>query len=85
MRTTRRTVDRPAPAQVRAIERAAGQSARGRVAAIDLETSRFFLGEDVIEAAQRGREVLGDPKHEFYFIRIGSRAVDRHRGRIRPR
>ena len=85
MRTTRRAMLRPAPGLVRAIEQAVGPAARGRIAAIDVATKRFFLGATVIEAADRGRSELGDPSHEFYFIRIGSRAVDRHRGRLRPR
>jgi len=46
---------------------------RGKVVAIDIETEDYFLGETVIEAAQKGREKY--PGRLFHFIRIGYPAV----------
>lgn len=84
MRVVRRAIVRPSPDLVRAIEKEAGRSAVGQIAAIDMRTRRFFLGETVIDAALLGRRELHDPKREFYFIRVGFPAVDRHRGRLKP-
>ncbi len=46
----------------------------GKVAAIEPNSGKWFIGDTVIEAAKKGRRK--HPKAVFYFIRIGYPAVD---------
>ena len=82
-KTLRLTVKRPGVAMLRDIDRRAGARARGKVAAIDVESGEFFLGDTVLDAAILGRAELRDPKHLFYFVRIGTGPVSRQHGGIR--
>ena len=82
-KTLRLTVKRPDAAMLRGINRRAGARARGKVAAIDVESGSFFLGDTVLEAAMLGRAELCDPKHLFYFVRIGIGPDHRQHGGFR--
>jgi len=46
---------------------------KGKVAAIEVESGDYFLGESVVEAAKKAREKY--PEKLFYFAKVGSRAM----------
>lgn len=81
MKALRRlSIRRPDSAMLKEIERQAGPDARGRVAAIDVDEGRFFLGDTVLDAARIARRELRDPRRCFFFVRIGVGPVHRHHG-----
>ena len=47
----------------------------GKIVAIDVESGDFFVGNTVIEAYKKGHKKF--PKKEFFFKRIGHKAVYR--------
>ena len=46
---------------------------KGKVVAIEVESSDYFLGESVVEAAKKAREKY--PEKMFYFAKVGYRAM----------
>ncbi|MGH7966734.1 MAG: hypothetical protein ACRERD_33725 [Candidatus Binatia bacterium] len=52
-------------------------SHRGEIVAIEPESEDYFLGKDVVEATEVGRNT--HPDKLFYYIRVGFPAVHRRR------
>ena len=48
----------------------------GEIVAIDTETGKWALGEDVLEASERLRQECPKAK-DVWFVRVGYRAVSR--------
>ena len=53
-------------------------SERGKVIAIEVESSKAFLGRTALEAAMKARKEF--PDRVFYFIRVGYPAVHSQKG-----
>jgi len=49
----------------------------GKIAAIEVESGDYFVGDSVVEAAKKAR--AKHPDKLFYFIKIGAPAVHIHR------
>jgi hypothetical protein len=45
----------------------------GKIVAIDPESGDYFIGNDVLDACDKGREK--HPNREFLFKRVGAKAV----------
>lgn len=54
---------------------------KGRIVAIEPDTSEYFLGKTVLEAFDKAHKVY--PESLFYFVRIGYPAVHWHKGGLR--
>jgi hypothetical protein len=54
------------------------ETARGQVAAVDVESEDIFVGRTALEAAMKARKKF--PDRLFYFIRIGYPAVHSLKG-----
>jgi hypothetical protein len=50
---------------------------KGKIVAIEVDSGDYFLGENVIEATNKGREK--HPDKVFYVVRIGFPSVYTHR------
>ena len=50
---------------------------RGEIVAIEPESGDYFLGKDVVEATEAGRNA--HPDKLFYYVRVGFPAVHRRR------
>ncbi|MDO8656730.1 MAG: hypothetical protein Q7K45_05830 [Nanoarchaeota archaeon] len=51
------------------------QGQEGKIVAIDTDTGDYFVGDNVIDAYQKGHTKY--PTKEFFFQRIGHKAVYR--------
>ena len=56
--------------------------AKGKFAAIDVQSEEFFIGATLLEALHRARQKY--PNHKFHFVRIGFPAAVSHKYRTRP-
>ena len=45
----------------------------GKIVAIDPESGEYFVGNDILEASDKGRKKY--PGKEFFFQRIGAKAT----------
>ena len=68
-------IERPSEKVLQEIHRRSGQD-RGKIAAVEPRSGRYFLGETLVEAAKEARKSF--PGRIFYFIRVGSRTAHRH-------
>lgn len=50
---------------------------KGKIVAIEVDSGDYFIGDSVIEALQKAREVY--PDKLFHFMRIGFRTLRRRR------
>lgn len=50
---------------------------KGKVVAIEVESGNYFIGDSVVEALTKARQVY--PEKLFHFMRIGFRALHRRR------
>jgi len=53
---------------------------KGKIIAIEVESGKYFMGDTVIEAANKAREEF--PDRYFYFKRVGYRALHKVRNRL---
>ena len=59
----------------------AEQQLKGKIVAIDVDTSKYYIDDTVIKAVTRGQREF--PKKKFYVKRIGYRAVYPHKGIVK--
>ena len=45
----------------------------GKIVAIDLDSGDYFIGEDILEACEKGQKKY--PGKEFFFHRVGAKAT----------
>jgi len=56
----------------------ADKSLMGKIVAVEVETGDCFIGNTVLEAGFKGREKF--PRKQFFFFRIGAKAVYSQKG-----
>lgn len=56
----------------------ADEALKGKIVAIDVESGDYFIGDTVLQAGFKGREKY--PHKQFFFFRIGYKAVYSHKG-----
>lgn len=56
--------------------------AKGKFAAIDVESKDFYIGHTLLEAFQKARKK--HPTHKFHFVRVGFPAAVSFKHRTRP-
>ena len=70
---------RPSPGTFKKIHSLRRQ--KGKIAAIEPRSGDFFLGDTLLAALERAREVF--PAGIFYFIRVGHPTAHVHHGGLR--
>lgn len=75
-------IERPSRKILREIHQRIDQD-RGKIAAVEPRSGKYFLGETLVEAAKEARNIF--PDRIFYFVRVGSRTAHRHQVGTRRR
>lgn len=68
-------IERPSERVLRKIHGRSRQD-RGKIAAVEPRSGRYFLGETFVQTAREARKSF--PGRTFYFVRVGSRTAHRH-------
>ena len=56
----------------------ADETLKGKIVAIEVDSGDYFIGDSVLQAGFKGREKY--PRKQFFFFRIGFKAVYSHKG-----
>jgi hypothetical protein len=69
-------IERPSEKVLREIHGRSRQD-RGKIAAVEPRSGRYFLGKTLVDAANEARKSF--PGGTFYFVRVGSRTAQGRR------